>query len=171
MFKITAIVLVSVNSHYHINGLHLFWDTPSRKILQLLILCYNLFLNISIFLVHISVTENNICIHCKCKWHNHLSYIRESPRDVIIKVLDYIFKVREFELQSRYYINFQTNTFSYEPLYIPIMVQIVWKLTLALNNTRKWMCHKNNQISIQLRFNQWYEENRDIRTYLIEIRK
>ena len=27
MFQMTAIVFVSVVNHYHINGLHLFWDT------------------------------------------------------------------------------------------------------------------------------------------------
>ena len=27
LFQMTAIALVSVINHYHINGLHLFWDT------------------------------------------------------------------------------------------------------------------------------------------------
>ena len=27
MFQMTAVALVSVINHYHINGLHLFWDT------------------------------------------------------------------------------------------------------------------------------------------------
>ena len=27
VFQMTAIALVSVINHYHINGLHLFWDT------------------------------------------------------------------------------------------------------------------------------------------------
>ena len=31
MFQITAVVLVSVINHYHINGLHLFWDTLYNK--------------------------------------------------------------------------------------------------------------------------------------------
>ena len=32
--QITAIMLVSVTSHYHINGLHLFWDTLYLNIKQ-----------------------------------------------------------------------------------------------------------------------------------------
>ena len=36
VFQITTIVLVSVKNHYHIDGLHLFWDT--------LYICLGLFL-------------------------------------------------------------------------------------------------------------------------------
>ena len=32
VFQMTAIILVSVINHYHINGLHLFWDTQYLKI-------------------------------------------------------------------------------------------------------------------------------------------
>ena len=36
------------------------------------------------------------------------------------KVLDYGLEVREFELQSRYYVHFRTNSFgeSHEPTYV-----------------------------------------------------
>ena len=32
MFQMTAIALVSVINHNHINGLHLFWDTLYKEI-------------------------------------------------------------------------------------------------------------------------------------------
>ena len=34
VFQMTAIALVSVINHYHINGLHLFWDTLYLKFLS-----------------------------------------------------------------------------------------------------------------------------------------
>ena len=36
--------------------------------------------------------------------------MRGSPRDAVTKVLDYNIVVSEFELHSRYYVHFQTNT-------------------------------------------------------------
>ena len=35
----------------------------------------------------------------------------EGPRDIAANVKDWVLEIREFELQSRYYVYFQTNTF------------------------------------------------------------
>ena len=47
------------------------------------------------------------------------------PRSVMVKAIDYEIVVSEFELQSRYYVHFRTNTLDkgMNPLILPAMVE------------------------------------------------
>ena len=51
--------------------------------------------------------------------HSH----RGCPRGVMVKAMDYGIVVREFVLQSRYYVHFRTNTLGkgMNPLILPAM--------------------------------------------------
>ena len=51
----------------------------------------------------------------------------ECPRVVMVKAMDYGIVVSEFEIQSRYYVHFRTNTLGegINPLILPAMGQIV----------------------------------------------
>ena len=53
----------------------------------------------------------------------HLSVRWGCPRGVMVKVMDCGIVVREFVLQSRYYVHFQANTLgkSMNPLILPAM--------------------------------------------------
>ena len=59
VFQMTAIVLVSVINHYHINGLHLFWDILYINTLNHLTVCKRM-LNwiISVELEHLKLYKN-----------------------------------------------------------------------------------------------------------------
>ena len=48
---------------------------------------------------------------------------KETPRGVMVKAIDWEIVVSEFELQSRYYIPFRTNTLGkgMNPLILPAM--------------------------------------------------
>ena len=50
-------------------------------------------------------TDRNIFLFIKMPFE-----LLECPRGVIVKVLYYGIVVNEFELQSRYYVHFRTNT-------------------------------------------------------------
>ena len=47
----------------------------------------------------------------KCKQQSRVHFLRrESPRGIVVNVLDCDIGASEFELQLRYYVHFQTNT-------------------------------------------------------------
>ena len=52
-----------------------------------------------------------------------LGITRECPRGVMVKAMDCGIVVSEFELQSRYYVHFRTNTLGkgMNPLILPAM--------------------------------------------------
>ena len=52
---------------------------------------------------------------------------RGCPRGVMVKAMDCRIVVREFELQSRYYVHFRANTLGrgMKPLILPAMGEIV----------------------------------------------
>ena len=52
-----------------------------------------------------------------------LRYMRGCPRGVMVKAMDCGIVVREFKLQSRYYVHFQANTLGkgMSPLILPAM--------------------------------------------------
>ena len=56
---------------------------------------------------------------------NHRNYQKKggSPRGVMVKAMDCGIVVREFELQSHYYVHFQVNTLGkgMNPLILPAM--------------------------------------------------
>ena len=57
-----------------------------------------------------------------CFLHSH-QRIRGCPRGVMVKTLDCVIVVREFVLQSRYYVHFRANTLGkgMNPLILPAM--------------------------------------------------
>ena len=50
-------------------------------------------------------------------------YMKGCPRDLLVKTLDHGIIVSEFELQTRYYVHFRTNTLGkgMNPLILPVM--------------------------------------------------
>ena len=66
-----------------------------------------------------------VCV-CVCVCENFLGslrYIRGCPRGVMVKAMDCGIVVREFVLQSRYYVHFRANTLGKDmnPLILPAM--------------------------------------------------
>ena len=69
----------------------------------------------------------------------------------MVKALDCSIIAREFELQSRYYVHFRTNTLEKDmnPLYPPIYgldssttLLLKKRMDLELNNPRRVICHE-----------------------------
>ena len=70
-------------------------------------------------------------------------FIRSSamwgcPRGVMVKAMDCGIVVREFVLQSRYYVHFRANTLGkgMNPFILPAR-----RMALALNNQQRLICH------------------------------
>ena len=108
----TAIALVSVINHYHINGLHLFSNTLKYHC------CY--------------LTRKALALKDPLKAGG-------CPRGVMVKAMVCGIVVREFVLQSPYYVHFRANALGerYKPPYPPIN---------RLNNTPsvllgEWLWH------------------------------
>ena len=60
-----------------------------------------------------------VCVCVDFVWNNP----RRCPRGVMVKTIDCGIVVREFVLQSRYYVHFRANTFGRDmnPLILPAM--------------------------------------------------
>ena len=93
---------------------------------------------------------------CTCAWKN----IRILC-DVVVNGLECDILVSEFKIQSCYFANFRTKTQKkdIEPFYPPPWVKkyqccYSTRMALALNNSRKLICH---QVKIKLFFSRLYE--------------
>ena len=78
--------------------------------------------------IHVSMyvyifTHTHTYIYTCWNIKQHSIYPRGCPHGVMVKAMDYRIIVREFVLQSHYYVHFQTNTFEkgMNPLILPAM--------------------------------------------------
>ena len=74
---------------------------------------------------------NHMFAHSKVT--SRIAHTKASP--LMVKAMDYEIVVREFELQSRYYVHFRTNTLGkgMYPILLPAMGQIVPHLFFSEN--------------------------------------
>ena len=64
-----------------------------------------------------------MCLYYLIYLSINLSIYRGCPRGVMVKAMDCVIVVREFVLQSRYYVHFRANTLGkgMNPLILPAM--------------------------------------------------
>ena len=82
---------------------------------------------------HVAETKNAWITVFRGIWLLSLTIIRRCPRGVMVKAVDWGIVVREFALQSRYYVHFRANTLGkgMNPLILSAMGKIV-PLPMAL---------------------------------------
>ena len=141
VFQMTAIVLVSVINHYHINGLHLFWDTLYAN-LSMVILCLEvresppLYVLIHIFFV---VSWKFFSAHGPMEWRpgSNGNEINWSPaiRCSLVSYTEYPFLGRDWF----FFYPSAEDTFSeindFEPRIVLTLTQSSWPSQLGLENT------------------------------------
>ena len=109
---------------------------------MIIFLGYVRFLKNSI--IEIEFTENkdiSWCITLSCLFTIITLKTRGCPRCVMVKAMNCGIVVREFVLQSRYYVHFRANTLGkgIEPPYPPSYASR--RIALALNNLQRLICH------------------------------